>query len=49
MDFWGSVKDGEEPIDDLLIVGDVLLWLDVGWGFLNDFADGIREVGDDLR
>ncbi len=48
VDFWGSVKDGEKNLDDFLVVGDVLLRLDVSWSLFDDFADGIRQIGNDL-
>ena len=48
VNFRGSVKDGQESLDDFLIVGDVLFGLDVSWGLFDDFADGVRKVWDDL-
>jgi len=48
MDFWCSVKDVHESLDNFLVVGNILLWFDIGGGLLNDFCDRIGQIWNDL-
>lgn len=49
MDLFGSKKDAQKGLNNLLVVSNIYFGFDVCGCFFNDLIDSVSEVGDDLN